>query len=228
MRRILRSRAGFSLTELIISMLLSSFVMIGIVGIASQMVRFQVEGMKKGSVTGWSLVALTAMNKEIEDGSTLVYPTNGTGARDSLTICKNYSHSRNGPGSGGALDGSTNVERISYCYDATAPGHIRRMVSTCDPGGVPGACAAGCPALGVAPGACSGFPEVVATGVYRHNVANTAFPGNELFRRADEVGGVQIRYIVGNPTPTTNMPMPQTMSFDLKFAMNKQYNNTDD
>lgn len=222
MRKLLRSRAGFSLTELIISMLLSSFVMIGIVGIASQMVRFQVEGMKKGSVTGWSLVALTAMNKEIEDGSTLVYPTNGTGAQDSLTICKNYTHKTNG-----FLDGNNDVERISYCYDATAPGYIRRNRTTCTPSG-PGTCAGACPALGVAPGACGGFPEVVATGVYRHNVANTAFPGNQLFRRADEVGGVQIRYIVGNPTPTTNMPMPQTMSFDLKFAMNKQYNNTED
>lgn len=212
MRKLLRSRSGFSLTELIISMLLSSFVMIGIVGIASQMVRFQVEGMKKGSVTGWSLVALTAMNKEIEDGTTLVYPTNGTGAQDSLTICKNYTHKTNA-----LLDGAMPIERISYCYDATAPGYIRRQTAT-----------GACPALGTAPGACSGFPEVVATGVYRHNVANTAFPSNQLFRRADEVGGVQIRYIVGNPNATTNMPMPQTMSFDLKFAMNKQYNNTED
>jgi hypothetical protein len=208
MRRLLRSRAGFSLTELIISMLLSSFVMIGIVGIASQMVRFQVEGMKKGSVTGWSLVAITAMNREIEDGTTLVYPTNGTGAQDLLTICKNYTHITNA-----AMDSTLPIERISYCYDPTAPGYLRRVTST-----------GACPALGVSPGACTAgtYPEVVATGVYRDAA------GNMVFRRADEVGGVQIRYRVGNPTPTANMPMPQSMAFDMKFAMNKQYNNTQD
>lgn len=211
MRRLLSSRAGFSLTELIISMLLSSFVMIGIVGIASQMVRFQVEGMKKGSVTGWSLVAITAMNKEIEDGTTLVYPTNGTGSQDMLTICKNYTHITNAALSTGG--GAPPIERISYCYDSTAPGYLRRSYAT-----------GACPALGTSPGACNAgsYPEVIATGVYRDA------SGNNVFRRADEVGGVQIRYRVGNPTPTTNMPMPQSMAFDMKFAMNKQYNNTQD
>lgn len=208
MRKLLRGRAGFSLTELIISMLLSSFVMIGIVGIASQMVRFQVEGMKKGSVTGWSLVAITAMNKELEDGTTLVYPTNGTGSQDLLTICKNYTHITNA-----ALDASIPIERISYCYDSTAPGYLRRVRTV-----------GACPALGVSPGACNAgtYPEVIATGVYRDAA------GNNIFRRADEVGGVQLRYRVGNPTPTTNMPIPQSMAFDMKFAMNKQYNNTQD
>jgi Tfp pilus assembly protein PilV len=193
MRKLLRSRGGFSLVELIVSMLLSSFVMIGIVGIAAQMVRFQVEGMKKGSVTGWSLVALTAMNKEIEDGTTLVYPTNGTGAQDLLTICKNYTHVTNA-----ALDSSRPIERISYCYDTTAPGYLRRTTST-----------GACPALGVSPGACNAgtYPEVIATGVYR-DASN-----NNVFRRADEVGGVQIRYrATPRPPPTTpsRSPSPST------------------
>ncbi|MDX6770258.1 MAG: prepilin-type N-terminal cleavage/methylation domain-containing protein [Elusimicrobiota bacterium] len=205
-RRLLRSRAGFSLTELIIAMLLSSFVMIGIVGISAQMVRFQVEGMKKGSVTGWSLVAITAMNKEIEDGTVLAYPTNATGAQDTLIACKNYSRVTNA-----ALSASEPILTFGYCYDSTAPGYLRRWTTL-------GSCPAGVPT----PPTCSTISEVVATGVYR-DASN-----NFIFRRADDVGGVQIRYRVGNPTPTTNMPMPQTMAFDMKFAMNKQYNNTAD
>lgn len=200
------ARAGFSLVELVIAMLLSSFVMIGIVGISAQMVRYQAEGMKKGSVTGWSLVAITAMNKEIEDGNVLVYPTSGT-PQDSLSICKNYSHLA------GAALGPGSIENVTYCYDSTSPGYLRRAFTT-----------GSCPALGTAPAACTAgnYPDVVATGVYRDASSNS------VFRRADEVGGVQIRYRIGNPTPTTNMPMPQTMAFDMKFAMNKQYNNTSD
>jgi Tfp pilus assembly protein PilV len=212
MRRRLRDERGFSLTELIIAMLLSSFVMIGIVGIASQMVRFQVEGMKKGSVTGWSLVAITAMNKELEDGTALVYPTTATGAMDSLTICKNYSHVTNA-----RLSAADPIESISYCYDAASPGYIRRNATT-----------GSCPAMGTPPAACTAFPEVIATGVFRMGAIPGVFPNGELFRRADDVGGIQIRYIVGNPTPTQNMPTPQTMSFEMKFAMNKQYNNASD
>lgn len=203
--RLPRGRAGFSLTELIIAMLLSSFVMIGIVGISSQMVRFQVEGMRKGTVTGWSLVAITAMNREIEDGTTLIYPTNASGAADSMSLCHNYTHLTNaaiGPGS---------IRRIDYCYDSTAPGYLRRNEVT-----------GSCPAIGTAPPACSTFPEVVATGIYRD------VSGNMVFRRADDVGGVQTRYRVGNPSPTTNNPMPQTLAFDMKFAMNKQYSNSSD
>lgn len=212
MRRLLRSRAGFSLTELVIAMLLSSFVLVGIVGISSQMVRFHVDGMKRGTVTGWSLVALTAMNKEIEDGTTLVWPTNGSGASDSLTFCKNYTHLTNA-----SLDSSSPIQAVSYCFDSsTTPGTLRRTTST-----------GACPVLGTAPGACSGFGEVVATGVYRE-ATNAQFPAGQVFRRADEVGGVQIRYIVGNPVATPQQPIPTTMAFDIKFAMNKQYNNPSD
>lgn len=205
MRRLPAGRSGFSLTELVIAMLLSSFVLIGIIGISSQMVRFEVEGMKKGTVTGWSLVALTAMNKEIEDGTVLAYPTNGTGARDTIMFCKNYSRY-----TGAALDSTQPVQTIGYCYDSAAPGYFRRWT------------AAGCPAGVPSPPACNTVTEVIATGVYR-DASN-----NAIFRRADEVGGVQIRYRVGNPNPTPNMPQAQTLAFDFKFAMNKQYSNTVD
>lgn len=212
-------RGGFSLAELVIAMALSSFVMIGIVGISAQMVRYQVEGMKKGSVTGWSLVSISRMNKEIEDATVLVYPTNGSGARDNLIGCKNWSRYANG-GAGGRLDASGapagNVVLFYYCYDTTNR-YIRRYANV----GTAVACPAGVPAIPACDGS-GGWTEndVVATGVYRDT------SNNFLFRRADEVGGIQIRYVIGNPTPTTNMPQPQTMAFDTRLAMNKQYNNT--
>lgn len=207
MRRLLGARGGFSLVELVIAMLLSSFVMIGIVGVASQMVRFQVEGMRKGSVTGWSLVAITAMNKEIEDATVLAYPTNATGPQNAMVACKNYSRVTNL-----ALSAGEPIITFGYCYDPDGIGYLRRWETT---GTCPGA-------VGVPPSPCSSVAEVVATGVHLDAA------GNNVFRRADDVGGIQIRYRVGDPTPTPNMPMPQTMAFDMKFAMNKQYNNDKD
>lgn len=219
-----KSRRGFSLMELIIAMLLSSFVLIGIVGVSSQMLRFQVEGMKKGTVTGWSLVSISRMNKEIEDASVLVHPPDGGVPSDTLIGCANWSREGAGGGGGGRLNTSGgaagNVTVFYYCYD-TAARYIRRYANV--------GAGVNCPPLSPAPTipACDGSGawtenDIIATGVYRDTGANL------LFRRADDVGGVQIRYVVGDPTPTPNMPTPQTIAFDTKIAMNKQYLNTSD
>lgn len=214
MSRLRRRRAGYSLTELVIAIALSSLVLLGVVSISAQMLRFQVEGMKKGTVTGWFIVSLMRMNKEIEDANVLVYPTTASGGADSLVGCANWSRMMNGKID--VYNAASPVKVFYYCYDTTAL-QLRRYVSedpalTC-PAGVPG----------YATGACGGGSweesEVIATNVYRNG-------GAAIFTRANDAGGVHIRYIVGDPTPTTNMPIPQSIPYDSKIGMNKQYNNT--
>ena len=50
-------KAGFSIIELVIAVSLASFVLVGVASIAAQMARSQVDGIRSGTVTGWSVAS---------------------------------------------------------------------------------------------------------------------------------------------------------------------------
>lgn len=211
--RISRSRAGFTLIELIIAMSISSFVLIGIIGVASQMVRFQMEGVRKGSVTGWTLISLSKMNKELEDASSLYCPGIGathtcTGglSTDYLSGCSNYSRDL-----AGRIDVNSNNTSFYYCVAAVGT-PLTQSLLRYELTGAGVACPMPAPACGVT------LPyEVYARDFYAID------PATSFFRRADDVSGVQLNYIVGIATPTTNTPNPVYMKVVTKIGMNKNY-----
>ena len=90
----MKTRRAFSLIELVVALSLSAFVLVGIVGVASQMIRFQMESANKGDVTGWTLLSLQRMNKEIVDATVLQCPSAYPGCAgvnsDVLSGCSNY------------------------------------------------------------------------------------------------------------------------------------------
>lgn len=193
---------GFTLTELVISLTLSSFILVGIVGVASQMVRFQMEGKTKGDVTGWTLISLNKMNKELEDATVLDYPTT-TG--DYISGCSNYT--RITPGK---IDASLATTAFWYCVSGN---QLMRYQSV-------GACPMAAPTCGV------GAYEVYARDFYK--IGGMAY----FFRRANEVSGVELNYIVGiatsNADTTGQRTMPVYLKVQTKIGMNKAYNNAVD
>jgi prepilin-type N-terminal cleavage/methylation domain-containing protein len=206
-----RKCAGVTLIELLVAVSLSSIVLIGVFSMTASMVQYEVEGLRKGTVTGWSLASLVAMNREIEGASVLVYPAAGSGA-NYLVVCSNWSRILNN-NAGGLLDATSTLTAYFYCYDA-ASAVLRRMTST-----------ASCPAS-YAPPACNagtfGASSMIATGVYPIGAA-------PVFA-ADSASTVNLRYTVGKPTAgvdvnegngATNLTNPQTMTFDTRITLDK-------
>lgn len=211
-----RNAGGFTLLELIIALSISSIVLIGSFSMLSSMVQYEVEGMRKGSVNGWSLASLVAMNREIEGASVLVYPTAG-GSADALVVCSNWSRLMNT--TGGAPLGAGPTRIYTYCWDA-ASNALRRM----NPPG-----AGSCPGVGYTPPACTvgsyGSDSLIATGVYRDASNNFIFTADPA-----TAGTVRIRYTVGKATPgtalnegngMTKFVNPQTMTFDTRLTLDK-------
>lgn len=218
-------KRGFSLIELVIAVALASFVFIGVATIAGQMVRSQMEGIRSGTVTGWSLVSYMAMAKEIEDANVLAYPIANGAAADAVVVCKNWSRMMGAP-PGGKLNNNTTpaganfVSVVQYCVDSSVPSDLvlRRFENL--------GAAVACPNPGV-PVGCTAAPSGTwtATGVVGFRLEKLAgFPS--MFTRDNAVGGVRIRYAIGRQTATTNEPVPKFTPFNIAVSMQRQYTST--
>lgn len=215
-----RGRRGFTLVELIVALVLSAFILVGIVGVATQMVRFQMEGQRKGEVSGWTLLSLAKMHKELEDASVLDFPsiTNTTG--DHISGCSNYTRVTDAP-----IDDSLPVTAFWYCVETggLTPNRLLRYFATTNcPAGV---CPAGaCPMP--APSCGAGGFEVYAQD-FRKRDGLTYF-----FRRASDVAGIEVNYTVGVATATDvsnqQMPSPVFLRVQTKISMNKSLSNAAD
>ena len=192
-------RPGFSLVELVVALTLSSFVLVGIVGVASQMVRFQIETSNTGTVTGWTLLTLNQMNRELQDASVL----NSVSAT-SLSGCGDFSKVNNQP-----LDGvNANITAFYYCVAAV--------------GGFTSLLRYG------ASGACPYAPTCGSSGysLVAQNVSQIG--ATPYFQRDDTVGGVSLNFNVGNTVATTNRPNPVFIKVSTTIRMNKAYDNATD
>lgn len=215
-----RSAQGFTLVELIIALSLSSFILAGIVGVASQMVRFQMEGKKKGDVTGWTIVSLIKMNKELENASVLDCPSSYAGCSgltsDYISGCSNYTRMTSPAGPIDTSPGNNTITAFYYCVP-TSGANANQLLRY----GATGTCPMAAPTCG----STAGF-EVYAQDFYK--VAGLTY----FFRRANEVNGIELNYIVGiataNADSTGQRTMPVYMKMQTKIGMNKTYNNTVD
>jgi type II secretory pathway pseudopilin PulG len=221
----MRRSSGFSIIELVIAISLASFVLVGVATIAAQMARNQIDGIRSGTVTGWSLVSYLSMAKEIEDSNVLAFPIANGAASDSLIVCKNWSRVI-----GGRINvnpdppGADFVTVIQYCVDSTDAANLvlRRFANTgtavvCPDPGVPVACTAAPGGTWNENGAGNGI------GVIGFKLEKLAgFPN--VFTRDNSIGGVRVRYVIGRQTATSNDPTPKSTPFDIGIAMQKQYN----
>lgn len=210
-----KRQAGFSLLELIIAISLASLVLIAVTNLAASAVRFQMEGIRKGSVTGWSLISFMAMSRELENGNVLVAPSTAGG--DLAYVCNNWSRLM-AASPGARLDTNNEVELIAFCYDPTTKQMWRYYNN-----GAGLTCPSAAPAI-----TCSGsVPAGFATAtVIAWNVERLS--GQTVFIRDNTIGGVRVRYVVGEQAASTKYKTPMFTPFDVGLSMQKQYSDTSD
>lgn len=233
----MKRNGGFTLTELILSTSVSALILIGIIGVSTQMVRFQVESTRKGDVTGWSLVSLNQMNRELEQASVLDCPrpaggavppyTNPCAGPDSNIMrgCSNFTRASAPPG---RVDPDPGFETTAFFYCVPLAGVYANSLlryaetDTTDPR----ACIIN-PTCGNPPAGGMTL-NVVATNVSQLD------PLTPYFRRADDIMGVELNYNVGIATasayahkgpPMTGGPVPIHVRMSYKIGMNKALQN---
>jgi prepilin-type N-terminal cleavage/methylation domain-containing protein len=205
--------AGFTLIELIIAMALSGIVIVGIFGVASQMMRVHVQSAAKGENTNWALMSLDSMQRELSNGTVLYCPYADAShagcpgpTSTVLSGCSDYTLS---PGVG-PLDGNpANVRSFYYCvWSAGTPSGTPWLLhytgTTCP--------------ISPAPVCGAGNFEVVAQDIYPYTPAQ-----NYYFQRAP--AGVQLFFTIGQPVPTSNNPTPSVTRVDTQVTMQKTYAN---
>jgi hypothetical protein len=218
--------AGFSIVELVIAVTLASFVLVAVASLAMQMARNQVEGIRSGTMTGWSVVSYLSMSKEIEDANVLAYPIVDGTAQDTIMICKNWSRNAGASaGAGAKLDPNGPVSVIQYCVDSSVPAALvlRRYARA--------SAAEVCPSPGV-PVACNAIgPGWTENGVVSNSVVGyrvEKLGGVPVFLRSNAIGGVRVRYVIGSQAGTPQQPIPKFTTFDYGISMQKQLSSTVD
>ena len=203
-----RNSSGFTLVELIVAVVLGAIVLMGSFSILTNMVTAEVNGMRAGTVTAWTLAGINTMNTDIAGAGALSYPAPGA-ADDNMIVCTNWFSDHSGGASQEVVAGAPNTVSY-YCWDTidAAPSpfnhallrrveaHAGSTVNPLDP--------AACPTLppvcrqSVYAGGAFGSDTIVATGVYQD-------PNNALARifNADlnTLNAVRLRFVVGNPAP---------------------------
>jgi hypothetical protein len=231
-------RPAFTLVELIVALVLSTFVLVAIVGVTSQMLRYEFEGSRKASSTNWSLLAHNAIKKDVGGASAIFCPSVcagvnnppgcggatgcGTVQSNYLSGCGNYSFQPYYPAAAGPTDGADKVTSFYYCVQTagTPSGDPWLWRYSQGPG------SATCPHP--APGSCGGASagsrvEVVAQDFYPY-AANTWY-----FRR-EASGGVEAQFTVGIGTTSVpgkqNTAVPTAQHIGMKVSMNKSFGNS--
>ena len=237
------ARSGFTLMEMIVALCLSAFVIIGVVGVATQMIRFHMESDAKNGVTSWNLLAMTYMNQEIQGSSTLYCPFDPSQASahsgdpgctattsDVLSSCNNWSIQQSSVTGNGEINTSAGASVTAYYYCVTNVNSIPSLLRYCRTSlaaaSAPPGCTGGFPVASAcpykpAPTCGAGNYVMVAQNIQRLN-------GLPYFTRADDVGGVRLRYTVGSSTATAQVPMPRFSIVDTKIGIGKSYTDKQD
>lgn len=214
-------REGFTLIELIIALVLSSFILAALIGVVSQMMRGEMETSAKAAASGWSSMSLNALQKELADSTVLYCPfpdASHPGCPGSqskvLSICGNYTlnpFTGAGP-SGGPLDGDLGKVRSAYyCLweggtPTKTPWLLRYTGTTCP--------------ISPTPVCGAGSYQVVANDIYPFDPA-----ADFIFRRADDIAGVQVSFTIGRSTATADQPNPAYTKVDTRLHMQKALSN---
>ncbi len=203
-------RRGFTLLELVIALALSSFVLVGVMMLATTMVRQHIDTMRSGNVSSLTLYALDGMNRDIESATHIDsnYPPVGGGP--TIAVCQNWSPLTSSIMGTGAIDGQVNdVYTYIYCVDgyntgAAGMGNGNSLWRYSHQG----ACDIDPPVAitcGSSPNA-GAWQQVIQKNMWPAD-AGTGYSG-DYFTRLRDGSGVALNYIVGFSTPSNNNPSP--------------------
>jgi prepilin-type N-terminal cleavage/methylation domain-containing protein len=195
-----RRPAGFTLIELLVATTLSTIVLLGVFNIFTNMLTAEVDSMRNGTVTAWSLAGISSMNADIAAAGAIGYPAKNAVGANSLIVCTNWSMAT-APPAQVVTGAGVKTGAYYYCWDTidAAPSPyanaLLRMVvknaGTCPT--VPPACNSAAYSSGD-----YGGDTIVATGVYQ-NGASSIFVQDPNTKNA-----VRLNFIVGNPAANAN------------------------
>lgn len=205
---------------MVIAVALSIMVVVAVMSVLSSGIYAHMNGIRNGTIMGWSLITFAQMSREIESSNVLVSPA-APGSSNLLVLCNNWSRALAPSPLCGAGDLRLNcarpVEVIYYCYNG-APNEkvIWRYytnVGAC-PGAVPFVACNGTPA----------FPQKMqmASAVEPLRPANLP-----LFTRTAS-GELTIRFAVGEQLPTVSRPIPISRPFEATLVLQKSLFNAFD
>ncbi|MBI5624900.1 MAG: prepilin-type N-terminal cleavage/methylation domain-containing protein [Elusimicrobia bacterium] len=223
-------RRGFTLVELLIALALSSTVLIALMSVLASLLRSHVDTTLKGEVSGWTVLALDQLNREVEEATFIAAPAPKTSG-NVLSGCTNFSRvlydavcTGSCPGEG-RLDVNTAVTAFYYCRSTDIgggmPGLVRKYAignALVCPDNIPAApCTAG------AHGPTSGADVIVRNFHFRDDDA-TLSP--TIF--ANRGDGIEMHFAVGfmtRPTsgPGASIPVANNLKVDTFVRANKPY-----
>ncbi|MEK7389290.1 MAG: prepilin-type N-terminal cleavage/methylation domain-containing protein [Elusimicrobiota bacterium] len=218
------TRLGFSIVELLVAVFLSTMVLVGVMNISSTAVKNQMEGARRGAVTGWSLVSFEKMTKEIQGASVIVTPNTGSPTGNRLVGCNNWSFNQQaycGAAADKRLNCAMPVEVFYYCYNPVEKSIWRYFTNSVASPGL----------------TCPTAPPVVpcdGTGPFAQRLqiawkAELVAPVNgPMFRRNDVNGTIGMHYAVGEQIPTVERPLPIFIPFNLALTAQRGYLNSAD
>lgn len=211
-----RRNAGFTLLELVIALSLSTFVLVGVMMLATTMVREQYDSSRGAEIASSSLYALDEMNRHIESATHLAtvaqgdggdYPGTSPNGGSIIAFCENYS-----PLLGGAISSGDQVRTIIYCIDGQIQGAVPQPNPPDDGNSLwryklDGSCS-------IPPVTCTPTTQSPSAGTWEKLIdakRGGIWPGddgNPYFTRTPDGQGVILDYIVGHSTAAVNVPRP--------------------
>ncbi|MBI5239503.1 MAG: prepilin-type N-terminal cleavage/methylation domain-containing protein [Elusimicrobia bacterium] len=232
----MKNRPGLSLIELLVALVLSTFVLVAIVGVVSQMLRYEFEGNRKAISTNWSKTAQDQITKDLTKSSVIYCPSasgvNYTGYTAACTAgtssvlvgCSNYSVN---PAMSGRQNTNENVLAYHYCVWCGGSGPPNGCVTPTTTPWLLRYAAEGaaqtCPLALPNCGATAGY-TVIAQDFYL-NAAN-----NWYFKRDDGAAQVEIQFMVGIGTRSLsgilNTAVPTAQRARFRVDVNKNVGNS--
>jgi type II secretory pathway pseudopilin PulG len=228
----MKAKPAFTLIELIMALVMSSFVIVGIIGVTSQMARYRMEGGAKSTNTGFTVMSLDRMEKDLQGASVLYCPystlENHSGwdssgnctqsQSNALSGCSNYSLATLPTG---FISGSpTSFYYCIWCGGSpcATPTQTPWLLHYSGSGSCP---------ISPVPTCGSGSYDVVAQNVYPIG-ANTYY-----FKRDDAINGVDLMFQIGMSTGTGTgqdsiLTTNAIQTVNTKISMQKAYGTTTD
>ena len=235
-------RPGFTLIELIVALCISTFILVAIIGVASQMIRFQFEAAAKGTSSAWTLIGLDQLNRDLQDASYLKTPPYTTvqatllAGSPTLHGCHNYSQFKRDSIGNGIIDPDPSIPTNAnpknpmyafyYCVAQidTVSGRAVNGLLRFQQNGV-------CPMTTPMPPACpTPCTSAQNCAVVARDVSQGAAGASvcqNYFCRADDATGVLLNFQIGVSTDSQT-PVPRYARINTKISMNKSYMNTSD
>lgn len=234
-----KPNAGFTLIELILSLSLSTFVLMGIVMVAASAMRAHFEQIRKGEANVYTLYSAQQLTRDLEEATYIPpnFPPAGAGGGNVLKGCKNYSPILNAQGDGrydktdggpydpdGAGASPPTSFYFVYCVKVEANDTPRlKADGTTTPWAPPQRSLyryTGSPCADTLPtpeNTCGTGGEVVVSNRF-YPYSDTNPDAARFFRSSANERRVRLRYSIGISTPTQNVPTPNYFLVDTMIT----------